>query len=189
VSTSHLFSGWTTNYRIVAFDIVGQLTVSRRLGFLEQGHDVDDMLKDLNEEFEYRGIVQNIPWLDKWLRKNPIYLAIKSPSSKFINRAKTLIGQRLQDEKHDGHDMMDGFLEAQQKFPDTVSVGVLASYVTTNLLAGSDTTSVTMRTVLYYVLKTPGVLQKLREEIDAKITTFTSLSNLPVASSSTAQRH
>lgn len=154
-----------------AFDILGQLTFSRRLGFLEQGHDVDHMLADLDKEFKYRGVVQNLPWLDNWLKKNPLYLALKAPSSNFVGRAKTLIGARLQDEKHDGHDMMDGFLEAQQKFPETVTPAVLAVYVTTNLLAGSDTTAVSMRSVIYYVLKTPGVLQKVRDEVDAKIAT------------------
>ncbi|TID14100.1 pisatin demethylase / cytochrome P450 monooxygenase [Venturia nashicola] len=156
-----------------AFDVVGEFTLSSRLGFLEKGLDIDGMLHDLNNEIAYRGLVQNMPVLDRWLRKNPIYTYLKSPTNKFVLRARSLIQARLSEVKHAGHpDFMDRFLEAQKQYPGIVSNEVLGQYVATNFLAGSDTTAVVMRTILYYTIRTPGVLAKVREELDNSGTTY-----------------
>jgi cytochrome P450 len=157
----------------VAFDIVGQLTLSRRLGFLAAGHDLDGMLAELHSEFEYRGSVQSMPLLDKFLRKNPLYLYFKSPTSFFATRSRQLLGERLQTGKKDGNvDMLDGFLEAQKKHPDVVDQVVLGSYISLNFLAGSDTTGVVMRSIIWYVLKTPRVLERLRQELDERVMVY-----------------
>jgi cytochrome P450 len=160
------------NATIVAFDIVGQLTLSRPLGFLEAGRDVDGMIAEVTKEFDYRGIVQNMPILDKVFRKNPLYLYFKSPTSFFAQRSRRLIGERMNDDKHCGVDMLDGFLEAQKKHPDVVDQVIMGTYISGNFLAGSDTTGVTMRSIIWYVLRTPGVLGRLRRELDEKITTY-----------------
>ena len=52
------FSTWLQFY---AFDVIGELTFSKRLGFVERGEDVD-------------GIIKNLEWLLS-------YAAIVSPSS------------------------------------------------------------------------------------------------------------
>lgn len=156
----------------VAFDIVGQLTLSRRLGFLEQAHDVGGMLSELHNEFEYRGTVQNMPILDKLIRKNPLYLYFRHPTSFFAANSRRLVAERLKDEKHAGVDMLDGFLEAKKKHPDVVDDPTLGMYIRSNFLAGNDTTSVTMRSIIWYVLHTPGVLPRLREELDTQVSTY-----------------
>ena len=151
---------------------MGQLTLSRRLGFLEAGRDVDTILKELEHELDYRGVVQNMPWIDKVLRKNPIYLRFKTPTSFFAANSRRLATERLQDEKHSGVDMLDGFLEAKKKHPEIVDDATLFGYISTNFLAGSDTTAVTLRTILWYVIRTPGVLDRLRKELDENITSY-----------------
>lgn len=79
-----------------AFDVVGRMTISRPLGFLEKGHDIDGMLNtELSGELNYRSIVGNIPWVDKWLKKNPIYVLLFKPTSFFAARSKRLIGERM----------------------------------------------------------------------------------------------
>jgi cytochrome P450 len=157
----------------VAFDVVGEFTLSTRLGFLEQGHDIDGMLHALNAEFAYRGWVQNMPVLDQWLAKNPIYTWLKAPTNKFILKARTLIQARLTSEKKIGRpDFMDRFLEAQKQHPNIVTPQILSGYVATNFFAGSDTTAVVMRSILYYTIRTPGVLKKLRDELDASGTKY-----------------
>jgi Cytochrome P450 len=158
----------------VGFDVVGEFTLSTRLGFLEQGHDIDNMLHDLNTEFSYRGWVQNMPVLDQWLKKNPIYAYFKSPTNTFILKARSLIQARLSQEKTTGArpDFMDRFLEAQKLHPGVVTNQILAGYVSTNFFAGSDTTAVVMRSILYYTIRTPGVLEKLRHELDNSGTAY-----------------
>lgn len=41
-----------------AFDVVGELTYSKRLGFLEQAKDVDGIMKSIDKAFDYAGTVR-----------------------------------------------------------------------------------------------------------------------------------
>lgn len=169
----HVVSDLLVLTSIVAFDVVGEFTLSTRLGFLEQGHDIDDMLHDINTQSAYLGCVQNMPVLDQWLKKNPIYTYLKSPTNKFILRARSLIQARLTQEKETRRpDFMDRFIETQKQHPGIVTKEILGGYVASNFFAGSDTTAVVMRAILYYTIRTPGVLAKLRRELDNSGTTY-----------------
>lgn len=41
----------------VAFDVITEMTMSRSIGFMRTGGDVDGVLKTLQKELDYRGIV------------------------------------------------------------------------------------------------------------------------------------
>jgi hypothetical protein len=43
---------------LVAFDAVLEMTMSRNLGFMKAGGDVDGVLKQLQKDLDYRGIVR-----------------------------------------------------------------------------------------------------------------------------------
>lgn len=41
-----------------AFDVIGELTFSKPLGFLERGHDVDGIIASLEKMLDYSGKVR-----------------------------------------------------------------------------------------------------------------------------------
>lgn len=43
-----------------AFDVVGELTYSKRLGFLEQGRDIDGIMRSIDKSFDYAGVVSDL---------------------------------------------------------------------------------------------------------------------------------
>jgi hypothetical protein len=47
----------TDTYLIDAFDVIGELTFSKPLGFLEQGGDVDGIIAALEKMLDYSGKV------------------------------------------------------------------------------------------------------------------------------------
>jgi cytochrome P450 len=101
------------------------------------------------------------------------------PTSKFIARAKRDLIARLEEQKSDPadsvcrNDLLSSFLETQKKHPRVVSDPVLASYVTTGYLAGSDTTAIALRSILYHTLRNPVCLERVRAEMEtAGITQF-----------------
>lgn len=49
---------------------MGTLTFSKRYGFLEKGQDVNGMLATIWEYMGDAAPFTQIPWLDKWWRKN-----------------------------------------------------------------------------------------------------------------------
>lgn len=76
--------------------------------------------------------------------------------------SKTKVGA---DERHD---MLDRFIELHENKPDEIPKPRVIAYTATNILAGSDTTSVSFRAVLYHCLKSPqrAVFKRLQAEID-----------------------
>ena len=58
--------------QMFAFDVMGELTFSRRLGFLESGADVEGIMGTLWTYFWKAAPLTQIPWVDRLWAKNPI---------------------------------------------------------------------------------------------------------------------
>ncbi|KXG49530.1 Cytochrome P450, E-class, group I [Penicillium griseofulvum] len=62
-------------------------------------------------------------------------------------------------------DFLDKFIEAKEKCPEVVDDMQVISYLMINMIAGADTTGVTINAALYFSLKHPHVWERLRTEI------------------------
>lgn len=149
-----------------AFEVTTEMTMSRKFGFLEEGRDIDGILRDVEANFYYRALTGNMPWLDYLMARNPLYLALANPTDKFSGRAMQLLQERFAEGVGGRNDFLDRFVEAKSKNPETVDDATIAMWVTQNLLAGSDTTSVVIRSAVYYLARYPKVLARLRKELD-----------------------
>lgn len=90
-----------------AFDVIGELTFSRRLGFIESGVDVDDIIDAIGANFAYFSVLGQMPWLDEAvLGKNPLYVRYfrQSVSSPILHFAQGLLKERLRDLESGGGD-------------------------------------------------------------------------------------
>ncbi|KAH8658385.1 cytochrome P450 [Xylariales sp. PMI_506] len=163
-----------------AFDVIFEMTMSRNLGFMEAGGDVDGVLKQLNRETDYRAISLTMPIIDRLVKWNPLnwfYKPDKSPS--FALRCKQILHQRIEEQTSGAAtadanrpaDFTTAFLDAQVKDP-SIGDGQLIGYAKANLTAGSDTISVILRTAVYYSLKQPWIAKRIVEEVDAKVKSF-----------------
>ena len=56
-----------------AFDVLGEVAFSRRFGFLEEGRDIEDAIRVIDDSQRYNGIVGQVPELDHLLRRNPLW--------------------------------------------------------------------------------------------------------------------
>jgi hypothetical protein len=55
-----------------AFDVVGELTFGKKLGFLEQGSDVDDILHGIEGFLKYSSRCGQVPEMHPLLLGNPL---------------------------------------------------------------------------------------------------------------------
>ncbi|KAF4200321.1 hypothetical protein CNMCM8927_003499 [Aspergillus lentulus] len=162
-----------------AFDVILEMTMSHSLGFMKAGGDVDGILRALQKDLDYKGIVLSMPLLDRLWKLNPVSKFFKPrQSSQFATRCRRILDDRLSERdgtedirKDRPHDFTDRFLEAQRK-DGSISDGQMIGYVQANLIAGSDTTATVMRTAIYYTLKNPWIHRKMVEELDSKQVTF-----------------
>ena len=123
-----------------------------------------------------------MPWLDRLLRKNPLFSLLPSFLNPFsaaipvITRAGQIFSQRMADEKtgkgSDYLDMTSRILAIKRANPDQIPDQAVIGYNLTFLQAGSDTVSIAIRTIVYYLAKNPPMQQKLQAEIDAAKLTY-----------------
>ncbi|TKA24724.1 hypothetical protein B0A50_05712 [Salinomyces thailandicus] len=175
-----------------AFDVVGELTFSKRLGFLERAEDVDGMIASVSANFERCSLLGQMPWLDLCTYKNPVYLRFfaKSVSNPVVGFGQKLMQQRLSGEDYTSGssvdirdpslrkkvlhgtipskpDFLSRFLTLHEEQPEIVTDRVLLAYLFANINAGSDTIGSTLRAIFYHLLKNPSTFDNLVKELQS----------------------
>lgn len=152
-----------------AWDVVGVVTFSQPIGYLEKGHDFDGTLGDSESALDYFSVVGMIPALDHWLGKNPV-MRIGPPGFSTITgiSLKHLV-DRYQGNDKDYHDpqkpdFLDRFIEAKNADPREVDDAQIISWLMINLIAGADTTALTLRSAFYYCLRDQRIWKRLQQE-------------------------
>lgn len=113
--------------------------------------------------------------MDYLFIKNPIRSIIKGGSTGAVARfARARLDERLKqsslgdnkkESKSQHRDFLSRFLEAKDDHPNVVNDNQVFSYTVSNMNAGSDTTAISLRAILYYTLKSPRVTSKLNNEL------------------------
>ncbi|KAI1880604.1 hypothetical protein JX265_000844 [Neoarthrinium moseri] len=181
------FTKWLQFY---AFDVIGEITYSKRHGFVEKNEDIDGIIKYLANLFLYVAPVGQIPFLDLIFLKNPLYLKLSQwglidstfPVAKF---AQARMAERLgtgakgagaksqpllpvADAKVDvkSPDLLSKFLAAREARPDFMSDTLVQTMAVSMAFAGSETTAISLASVFYYLLRNEAALERLRAELD-----------------------
>lgn len=153
-----------------AFDVLGQVAFSTPFGFLEQGKDVDGAIKLIDAVQTYDGIVGQIPTLEYFLRRNPIwpYLPfVTQIADNHITRTalKQLAARESGTSKTDRRDLLSMLLEAHEKDSERFNKDTVFAVAHGAIFAGSDSTASTMQTFIFNVLNDRQIYQKLVDEI------------------------
>lgn len=174
------FSKWL---QFFAFDVIGDLTWSKRLGFVERDEDVDGIVKFVGDFLSYAGPIGQMPWLDLLLEKNPIKLSLQRwginntifPVTKFAQTQNARRAAEMEKIRQDGSldeesgravDLLMKFTQAQHDHPEFMTDRQVLSSCTSMIFAGSETTAISLSSIFYYLVKHPRVYQKLMEELD-----------------------
>ncbi|TVY78358.1 Cytochrome P450 monooxygenase andK [Lachnellula suecica] len=181
------FSRWLQFY---AFDVIGEMTYSKRHGFLEENKDIDGIVKYLGSLFDYVAPVGQIPFLDLLLLKNPLYLLAAKyglidatfPVARF---AQQRMAERYPKEAKPTSkdpvlptsspsptpaqpDLLSKFMAAKHARPDFMTDSLVMTMAVSMAFAGSETTAISLSSVFYFLLKNPRCMEKLYVELDAK---------------------
>ncbi|KAM0135594.1 hypothetical protein ACHAO1_005143 [Botrytis cinerea] len=186
--TSHSSCDFAKWLQFYAFDVIGEMTYSKRHGFLEENRDVDGIISYLGRLFDYVAPIGQIPILDRLFLKNPLYLLAAKygfvdatfPVAKFA-------AQRVRERypKTDGNgilptvdaevktdksqpDLLSKFIQAKHDRPEFMTDQLVMTMAVSMAFAGSETTAISLSAVFYYLLKNENCMQKLMRELDQK---------------------
>ncbi|KAI5247752.1 cytochrome P450 [Aureobasidium subglaciale] len=148
-------------------DVIGEITFSKSFGFMEAQAD-DGSFAQIEGALQSAAWIGQVPWL-YWLhdRLMPLIgnrLALNNRHGSLRNLAAKEISARM-DRGSDRKDILSKLHAAQKDKPDLDDNAVI-SMATSNIFAGSDTTAISTRAIIYYLLKNPQYKQRLIEEID-----------------------
>ncbi|KAL6720328.1 hypothetical protein ACLMJK_002249 [Lecanora helva] len=184
VSTNRIcdFAEWL---QFLAFDVIGQITYSKRHGFVDRGEDVDGMVGYLGQLFSYFGPIGQIPILDRFILKNPVLRfldkhGIMSFTFPVVTFAKARMAERLAEMKltrtnevnkieytgRNRGDLLSMFLKAKEDRPDFFHDGRVLTMAVSMAFAGSETTAISLAAMFYFLLKNINCYTKLMKEID-----------------------
>ncbi|OJD31584.1 cytochrome p450 oxidoreductase [Diplodia corticola] len=190
-----------------AFDVIGEISFARKLGFLQAGTDVDGMMETIAGILVYASLCGQLPEWHPFLLGNPLF-PILIPSMESWNSVLTFTLKAVNtvlstsssssssptDEKkeasspsssssplleRDGDlspaalsaldargDMLSRWSALRLADPPRLTTRDMVVHLSTNVFAGSDTTAIALRAILYFLLKNPRTLRKLVAEID-----------------------
>ncbi|KAF3012828.1 hypothetical protein E8E14_009139 [Neopestalotiopsis sp. 37M] len=168
--------------QLFAFDVMGEITFSKRLGFLDEGRDIEGIMASIWKIFKSACWIGQMPWLDLLWLKNP-YINKRlpkkgSPIVAFaLDRMRERAGERSDDDtdkakstagpasRYSSRDFLSQFMEIKASNAD-IPDWYLMAWTSSNMLAGSDTTAIMLRAIIYFLLKNPASLHKIQSELE-----------------------
>lgn len=149
-----------------AFDVIGEITLGRSFGLVEAGYDKDGLLHAVHVgSISYGSMVGLVPEIHPWYLWFQNVFPVESHwkvSQRVILRE---ISARMQGI---GPSDREDFLTKCVKLNKAGKLDqfTINNVVGSNIGAGSDTTGISMTAVIYFLMKHPDCLKKLRDEID-----------------------
>lgn len=173
-------------FNYLAFDIIGDLAFGAPFGMLVKGRDVAEVRKSpdcpptyapaievLNRRGEVSATLGCYPSLKPFAKYLPdrFFRNGLQAVENLAGIAVARVGERLRPEAQANNkrvDLLARLMEGRDETGAKLGREELTAEALTQLIAGSDTTSNTSCAMLYWVLKTPGVIEKLRKALDEK---------------------
>jgi cytochrome P450 len=149
-----------------AFDVIGEITLGRSFGLIEAGHDKDGLLHAIHvAAVSYGSMVGLVPEIHPWYLWFQSVIPIESHWRVMQRVVKREIDARMKGvTTSDRKDFLAKCIELNEA--GKLDHSTINNVVAGNIGAGSDTTGISMSAVIYFLMKNPDCLQKLRDEIE-----------------------
>ena len=175
-------------FNYLAFDIIGDLAFGTPFGMLARREDFAEVqvtpgspvtaapaIQVLNRRGELSATLGCLPSLKPYARWLPddFFRNGSKAVEHLAGIAAARVNSRLDDGKEgkniERKDLLARLMEGRDENGQKLEREELTAEALTQLIAGSDTTSNTSCAGLYWILRTPGVVEKMQEELEKAI--------------------
>lgn len=156
------FDQWL-NY--VAFDIIGELTFSKRFGFTRKGEDIDNSISNMRFLMIYQAIMGYMYWLHPFFLHSPLAgLFGLKPHAHIFNTVSAAVKDRSNN-LDVGSDMVSQWVKNHKKWPDRMEEREILAVSGMTAIAGSETMTSALASAFYFLMKNPECMVKLQQEL------------------------
>ncbi|PVH92282.1 putative cytochrome P450 pisatin demethylase [Periconia macrospinosa] len=174
-------------FQCYAFDVIACITYGERIGFLNSGKDVNGIMSSLWAAMRYSSsigifsewhatiwpLTSRLPGTGGSARADIMKFIQSRVDERKIERKKRDMetrraGSRKPVEPGLPEDFLEKLLNEQEVNPQKITPMDVFAMGMANIFAGSDTTAISLSSILYHLIKTPSTLDKLRQELEAK---------------------
>ncbi|KAL6689978.1 cytochrome P450 [Trichoderma pleuroticola] len=162
-----------------AADTVSKVLFSKRFGYMDNGEDIGGHSKWVYKNMVYGTYVGIVDGLNFKVWKvmellGKIGIKIPHPPAFLMDFTFGAIHKRREERKAGHHkspdangsiDLMDKMINAHENDPKTFPETNIFSGLVIGVVAGADTTSTSITATLYYLLKNPAAMARLRAEL------------------------
>ncbi|KAF4625909.1 hypothetical protein G7Y89_g12255 [Cudoniella acicularis] len=153
-----------------AFDVIGEITFGSRFGFLDTVEDKDGVFKSIDQRGSYSTFIGIFPWIHRFLYphlpKSGGHGYVNSYTLRQIENCQRTLKDPRNTNQEGPPDIMTKVLLAHEANPEKMTRSDLVTICTSNIAAGSDTTSITLSSIFYHLMKHPATYHRLQNEID-----------------------
>lgn len=150
-------------FNFFAFDIMGDMALGGGFELMRDGGDNQGIWTILHTGLEKMAILQHMPWLSRILFQFSFGTESATRMTEFCQEQARKRADRGSVRKDLFYHLLDegGVEKVKPAFRHVLSDSMLA------LVAGSDTTSITLGGVFFYLLKNKELYARLRNEVDS----------------------
>ncbi|KAL4929023.1 cytochrome P450 [Aspergillus undulatus] len=153
-----------------AFDVIGNITFGKSFRFLEGAKDINDMMAKLDQANLYSALAGLFPWIHDLvirLAESPAQVMNDYIVGVISERKNKLAKGELPPSDNRGtQDFLGKYLATHARDPNVFTPTHILFGSSQNVFAGSDTTAISLSSIVYHLSFNPDCLAKLRDEID-----------------------
>ncbi|KIW94195.1 uncharacterized protein Z519_05511 [Cladophialophora bantiana CBS 173.52] len=155
---------------LFAIGNITEISFAKSFNYLDKG-DADGILALSKVVFASANWVGVVPWVYRihhltsdWTG-NWLGVTMRSIKFRALAQKKVQEHQLLRDENEDHRSILGNLQDLRRKKPDEFSEYAMTSALTSNIFAGSDTTAIALRAMIYNLLSHPSCLERFLHEL------------------------
>ncbi|KAK6715054.1 hypothetical protein SNK04_005980 [Fusarium graminearum] len=173
-SDSNLFVDMRHWFQCYAFDVIGLITYAKRIGFFGSRGRRPRSHRSLRRSYGLRNSLRNYLAGSKGAGR----AYVVSFTNERIRESQTSPKPVAAENEVTTQDFLTKFLAKNLADPQNFTQHHVLMGCTSNMVAGSDTTAISLSALFYHLIKNPACMEKLRNEID-QLTSRGELSKAP----------
>jgi cytochrome P450 len=158
-------------FQYYAFDVIGQITFSSRFGFMEQDSDVDGMIAAIDGVNRVSSIIGVFPSVYPYFMAFGTYFGLAPPGLIALESTirRKIVSAQAVASSGDAPDFVQKMAKAMKEGKSGILDSDIRVAAMANVMAGSDTTSISLCAIIHCLIESPRTLNRLRVELEQAV--------------------